>query len=701
MHARKLLSATIISCLALSACQESAPPAPEAAKTEIASAAPSKAITIDDAALPPLRGFQAADIDASVPACHDFNAHINSKWLSANAVPSDRTSWGSFEILGERSLAVQKQIAEQLAANAGRNGIEKLVGDLYASGMNEAAIEAAGVKPIQAELDQIAALSTPTSVVDFLRAQQAKGQPIMFGLGAESDFKNSDLVIAYLAPGGLGLPDKSYYAGPAHKTEREAYEKHIATTLKLAGATEVAASAQAKAVLAIETALAEKTYSRQELARDVSKYYNPITLTDAEKLAPGFDWPRYFSDAGIADPGTFSLPNPEFFKQLSGMLNSTAIPDWQAYLRFHVIDSAAPYLSKAFVDTNFAFNGTAMRGQLEQKARWKRIIDTVNRNAGEAMGQLYVQVAFPPESKAQMLVLVDSLKASLKTRLEQLAWMSPETKTKAMDKWSAFVAKIGYPDKWRSWDGLTTDADDYIGNIRATTAFNFAYEMQKVGKAKDRSEWGMTPQTVNAQYSPFQNDITFPAAILQPPFFDPKADAALNYGGIGAVIGHEMLHAYDDQGSRFDAKGSFVNWWQPSDAEGFKKRTQQLVEQFSAFQAAPGKNVNGALTLGENIADLGGLKVSYDALKSAHAAQADVKIEDMTQDQRFFASWATVWRRNFTEKELSVRLVTDSHAPANFRAIGAPQNMSAFANAFGCKAGDPMVRSGKEQIVLW
>lgn len=698
---KTLLSIALAAAIALAGCGSDTPPAQAPTPTTQAAAPAPFKLSIDESKLPALAAFSASDLSTTTAACADLNAYVNENWLSKNPVPSDRTTWGSFEMLAERSLAVQKQIAEQLAGHAERSGVSKLVGDIYASGMNEAAIEAAGLGPIQSELDQIAALDNPKAMLDFMRTQQAQGQSILFGLGGESDFKNPDLVIAYVFPGGLGLPDKSYYQGDAHKAEREAYEQHIAATLKLGGASEADALAQAKAVLAIETKLAEKSYSREELARDVSKYYNPVTVEQAQELAPGFEWARYFTDAGLANPGTVSLSNPDFFKALSEMLSSTPMADWQAYLRFHSIDGAAPFLSKAFADQNFAFYGTALRGQKEQKPRWKRVLDTVNGNVGEAMGELYVQVAFPAESKAQMQALVESLKVALKARLENLAWMSPETKEKAVEKWGSFVAKIGYPDKWQDWTGLQTTPDNYVGNVRAAIAFQFADSMSKVGKPKDRTEWGMTPQTVNAQYNPLQNDITFPAAILQAPFFDPKADAAVNYGGIGAVIGHEMLHGYDDQGSRFNAKGSFANWWQPKDSDGFKKRTQQLVEQFNAYEAAAGKNVNGLLTLGENIADLGGLTVSYDALKLAHPEDADKQIDGLSQDQRFFLNWATVWRRNYTDKELSVRLVTDSHAPARFRANGAPQNMETFANAFSCKDTDPMVRSGNRKIAIW
>ncbi|GAB2998331.1 peptidase [Arenimonas maotaiensis] len=686
----KLLTLSAAIALGLSACK----------KEEAVVAEPAK-LSIDLAKLPPLPAFAVADLDTSVSACTDLNQFVNGKWLAANPVPGDRTSWGSFEMLAERSLATQRQIVEAAAGMKDAKGTHKLIGDLWATGMDEAAIEAAGIKPIQPFLDEIAALKAPADLPAYLRKTAAEGRMSLFGLGGESDFKDSSQVIAYAAPGGLGLPDKTYYSGDAHKAEREAYQAHIAATLKLAGATDADAAKQAAAILAIETALAKVSYSNEELSRDVSKYYNPVSIDAANKITPAFEWGAYFDANGIKRPAQFSLSNPTFFKTLDGMFASVPMADWQAYLRFHTIDGLAPYLSKAFADQNFAFYGKTLRGQQEQKERWKRVLDTVNDSAGEALGQLYVEVAFPAESKAQMEKLVGNLSAALKTRLEKLEWMTPETRAKALEKWASFTPKIGYPDKWRDWAGLSTGRDSYVGNILAAAKFNHAYEMAKIGKPKDRKDWGMTPQTVNAYYNPLMNEIVFPAAILQPPFFDAKADPALNYGGIGAVIGHEMLHGYDDQGSRFDAKGSFANWWQPSDAEGFKAKTNQLVAQFDGYEALPGKKVNGNLTLGENIADLGGLTVALDALRIELADKKVAEIEGYTQEQRFFMNWATVWRRNFTEKELAVRLVTDPHAPAKFRANGTPSNMDAFAAAFQCKAGDPMVRSGAQKIAIW
>jgi len=663
--------------------------------------APSK-LTIDSASLPALPTFNISDLDPAVPVCRDLNGHVNSKWLAANPVPADRTTWGSFEMLGERSLGVQKQIVETLAVKANVTGVEKVIGDFWSTGNDEAAIEAAGLKPLQPMLDKISALVTAQDLATYIRQSHAEGRGMLFGFGGESDFKDSTQVIAYATQAGTGLPDKSYYSGAAHQAEREAYQAYVESLLTLSGVDATAAKAQAAAVMAIETKLADVSYSSEEMSRDVSKYYSPISVADADAKTPLLPWGEFFSANGLSAPAQFSLSNPKFFETLNGMLSEVAIADWQAYLRFHTIDGAAPYLSKSFAEANFGFYGKTLRGQLEQKPRWKRVLDSVNANVGEALGELYVQVAFPAESKAQMEKLVSNLSLALKGRLENLKWMGPETRVKALEKWASFTPKIGYPDTWRDWAGLNTTRESYVANIFAATKFNHAFAMSKIGKVKDKSEWGMTPQTVNAYYNPLQNEIVFPAAILQPPFFDPKADLATNYGGIGAVIGHEMLHGYDDQGSRFNAKGSFANWWQPKDSEGFKAKTKMLVEQFNEYEALAGKKVNGLLTLGENIADLGGLTVSHDALKLAQGEGfTDLMIDGFSQDQRFFINWATVWRRGYTDKEMSVRLVTDSHAPARFRANGAPSNMPGFAEAFGCKKDDPMVRSDNQRIAIW
>ncbi len=695
----KILMLSIAITFALGACKkdgDATQPAADSPKpTE------SKALTLDESKLPPVNRFTFADLDASKNACADFGGYVNGKWLAANAIPSDRTSWGAFEMLDERSAAVQRQLAEQAAANGSTTGIEKIVGDLYATGMDEAKINAQGIQPIQGHIDEIAALADGPAVADYLRKSFAKGEGFLFGFGPEADFDAPEMNMGYATQGGLGLPDKAYYVDADKKSKLDAYQTHIAKVLELSGVAAADVAAQAKNVIAFEKRLAKVSKSSEELSRDVKLYYNPVTPADADKLAPNFPWTKFFESQGIATPATFSLAMPAFHQEVSKMLGDVPVETWKSYLRFHTVDGASPYLSEAFVQEDFNFNNKAMRGQKEIKDRWKRVLDTVDEQSGEALGQMYVKVAFPAESKARMQALVKNLGEALKVRIENLAWMDAETKKKAMEKWSSFTPKIGYPDKWRDWSGLDTSRDSYIGNVLAANEFNYKWSLGKIGKPVDKTEWGMRPQTVNASYNPLANEITFPAAILQPPFFDPKADDALNYGGIGAVIGHEMIHGYDDQGSRFGPTGKFENWWSEKDASGFKRLTDQLVGQFNGYEAVPGTMVNGNLTLGENIADLGGLAVAYEAMKRATEATPDQNIDGLSRDKRFFANWATVWRRNFTPDELKIRLTTDPHAPANFRAMGAPSNLPAFATAFQCKTGDAMVRDGDKQIVIW
>ncbi len=673
---------------------------PDAAAQATPAAAPT-ALKLDESKLPPVNRFQLSDLDTSKNACVDFGDYVNSKWLSANPIPGDRTSWGAFEMLAERSLAVQRQLAEQAAADAKASGVEKLVGDFWSTGMDAEKINAQGIEPLKPMLAEIDALADGPAVAEYLRKSAAKGNGYLIGIGSMPDFKNSTINIAATGQGGLSLPDAPYYTDAKYKAIRDAYVAHIAKVLELSGVPAADAAGQAKDVLAFETRLARVSKSSEQFSRDVGLYYNMVTPAEADKLSPNFPFTKLFESQGVKVPEKFSLSVPEYHAEVSRMLADVPADQWKSYLRFHLVDESSPYLSDAFVQENFEFYGKTLSGQKELKERGKRVLGTIDGQVGEALGQLYVKVAFPAESKAKMEALIKNLSEALKARIENLAWMSAETKQKAIEKWTAFQPRVGYPDKWREWTGLATNRDSYIGNVLAAREFNYKWDLSKIGQPVDRTEWGMRPQTVNASYNPLANQLTFPAAILQPPFFDPNADDAINYGGIGAVIGHEMTHGYDDQGSRFDPKGNMVNWWTPADAEGFKSRTGKLVAQFNDYRTADGKPINGNHTLGENIADLGGLATAYDAMKKAAGDTPDPKIDGLTRDQRFFLSWATVWRRNMTPQEIDKRLATDEHALAQFRAIGAPSNLPAFAAAFQCKSGDAMVREGDKQVVIW
>ncbi|WP_058834283.1 M13 family metallopeptidase [Luteimonas abyssi] len=695
----KLLTLSLAVSLSLAACNRD--PAPATGAQGAASDPAANALSLDEASLPPVNRFQASDLDPGVAACQDFDAHANGRWLADHPIPGDRTTWGSFEMLVERSLAAQRQLAEQAAADPDASGVEKIVGDFWATGMDEAAIEAQGLTPIQSHLDAIDALADGPAVAEYLRAAASRGEGLVFGFGPNADFADSTVNIAYASQGGLGLPDKTYYFEANHADKLAAYGQHVARVLELSGVPAAEAAGQAEQVVALETRLADKSRSRVELSRDASLYYNPVSPADADALTPNFPWTAFFESQDVEVPTMFSLAMPEFHQEVSAMLADVPVETWKAYLRFHTVDDASPYLAEAFAQENYAFYGRTLRGQQDIEPRWKRTLATLNDGAGETLGQLYVGAAFSADSKARMEQLVDNLRQALRARLEGLEWMSDDTKRKAMAKWETFTPKIGYPDAWRDWSGLETGRDSYIGNVLAAREFDYRWNLSKIGETVDPNAWFMPPQTVNAYYNPQANEIVFPAAILQPPFFDPEADDAMNYGGIGAVIGHEMIHGYDDQGSRFGPTGNFENWWTEADAAGFKTLTDRLVAQFDGYEAADGEHVNGSLTLGENIADLGGLAVAFDALQQARQGQDDPMVDGLSQDQRFFLNWATVWRRNFTPEELRVRLATDPHAPARFRAIGAPSNLPAFAAAFSCQPGDAMVRDGNERIVIW
>ncbi|MDG2537289.1 M13 family metallopeptidase [Dyella jiangningensis] len=661
------------------------------------------------AAAPAPKVFDVAELGDNGQACQDFNGFVNAKWVAANPIPNDRTRWGAFDKLAEDSLNTQHEIVDAAAKdadNAKAGSIEQKIGYLYASGMDDAAIEKAGFDPIKPKLDAIAALKNSKDVAKYLVQNFADGDMQVFEFGSGADFKNAKMQIAYTQQAGLGLPTKDYYLSDKYKDIRDAYVAHVAQALQLAGVSEADAKKQADQVLAFETELAKASLAPVEM-RTPENQYHFVTVKEADKITPHFSWEDFFKAQGVTVDKGFSLSQPKFMAEFDKLLANAPVDQWQAYLRFHTIDDASPYLSKAFQDNKFDFYGKTLAGQPEQKPRWKRVLGGVNSSMGEALGQLYVAKMFTPEAKERAKVLVDNVRNALKARIENLDWMSDETKQKAIAKWNTFLPKIGYPDKWRDWSGLEVKQGDYYGNVMAAAKFNYQYDLNKIGKPTDRLEWGMTPQTVNAYYNPTDNTINFPAAILQPPFFYANGDDAINYGGIGAVIGHEASHGFDDEGSQFDGEGNNANWWTKDDRAKFDERSGKLVAQFDDYtpiKDKPDAHVNGKLTLGENIGDLGGLNSAYDALQMAlkkNPQEAGEKIDGYTQDQRFFLNWARVWRGNIREKEALLRLNTDPHAPASLRAVGAPSNMEAFATAFQCKPTDPMVRSGDKQVKIW
>jgi putative endopeptidase len=548
---------------------------------------------------------------------------------------------------------------------------------------------------LRAELDEVAALKTGADVAALVRAWHARGIDAVFELQAQEDFRHSDTSIAFAGQGGLGLPDRGDYTrgDAAAGVLRAAYRRHVARMLELAGFAD--ARAQADAVLSIETRLAQASLDPLAL-RDPENSYHPHTLAEADARTPHFSWSKLFAALGRDDVRSFSLAQPEFFTAFDSLLAELPVARWQAYLRWHLIDDAAPFLGRRFVSADFDFRGHVLLGLRSDKPRWRHAIEHIDAAAGEALGQLYVAEAMPPAARERAIALVSSLEAALRERLQRLDWMSDATRRAALEKLDALGAKIGYPDRWRDYSGLNIGRDSYYANMRAAAAFEARRHFAKFDRPIDRSEWDMTPQTVNAYNNPLRNEIVFPAAQLLPPYFDANADDATNYGAIGAVIGHELLHAFDDQGSKFDARGNLRDWWDAGDRARFDARTALLVRQFDAYAPLPGLHVNGKLTLGENIADLGGLLIASDAFEAATRTATTTPDDARALQRRFFLSYARSWREQQRPQVLRRQLLDNEHAPVRYRVNGPLSNMPAFAAAFGCKAGDPMVHRGED-----
>jgi predicted metalloendopeptidase len=643
------------------------------------------------------------NFDLTVKTEDDFYHHVNGTWLKNNPIPADRSVWASYSEIDERNQTNLRSLCERVAAKTdGATPVEKMVGDFYASGMNEAVINALGAKPLQPELDRIAAVKTPADVLQAIAHLQSLGVACGFAFGSSPDLKQSDREIARLGQGGLGLPERGYYFNDDEKsrTIRSQYVAHIANLLVLAGESRESAIVSAQAVLALETKLAVNTLARVQL-RDPYRSYHKMTVSEAAAKTPGIDFALVFAGRGAPKFDEINLAHPEFFQGFAVALNTVPVSDWQAYLRWHLVRHAAPYLSEAFVAEDFAFNGRILTGTTEQKPRWKRIVGVVDGEIGEALGQLYVADYFPPEAKVRMAKLVEDLRASLHDRINALEWMDAPTKAKAQAKLAAFGVKIGYPDQWRDYSSVKITRDDYYGNVVRADAFDVSRRLARIGQAVDRREWGMTPPTVNAYYRATNNEIVFPAGILQPPFFDFKADDAVNYGGIGAVIGHEMTHGFDDSGSKYDAHGNLNNWWTEESAKNFKARTTAIVKQFAAYEPLPGVHLNGELTQGENIADLGGVKIAYYALQKALADKPRDLINGFTPEQRFFLNYATIWRINSRPEAVRLRANTDPHSPGEFRANGPLSNLDEFAKAFNVTEGSPMRRPPEARVTIW
>jgi putative endopeptidase len=650
----------------------------------------------------PISGIDTQYIDTTVRPQDDFFVHLNGKWLKTAEIPADKSSWGSFAKLRDDTLPQLRDIIEGLQKQKGLKGDEQKIADLYASYMNEAKLDQLGTKPLAAELSRIAALKDKKGIPTLIAHLTRIGVPTPYAVRVSQDARESTRYATYLAQSGLGLPDRDYYLKKDDAKLADAlakYEQHVAKILTLAGSKDGAA--QAKNIVAFETALAEAQWTKVE-NRDPVKRYNKIELTKLTELAPGYDFKAALAASGIAAKTDYVIVmQPSYMKSFDKIVADTDLATLKAYFTWHLLRDASPYLSKPFADAHFAFYGTVLTGVTEQPPRWKRGVGVVEGAIGEGLGKLYVAEHFPADRKARMEKLVQNLLLAYKQSIDTLDWMSPETKKEAQAKLAKFTPKIGYPDKWRDYGKLKMNSADLLGNLRRASEFEYQRDLNKLGQPIDKTEWGMTPQTVNAYYRSTANEIVFPAAILQPPFFDARADDAVNYGAIGAVIGHEISHGFDDSGSQSDGDGNLRDWWTAQDRANFKAKTDALVKQYDAYSPLPGYNVNGRLTLGENIADNSGLAIAYKAYKLSLNGQPAPTIDNLTGEQRFYMGFGQVWRSKMREAQQIVQVKTDPHSPGQFRANGTVVNQPGFYEAFGVKEGDKLYVKPEQRVLIW
>jgi putative endopeptidase len=644
------------------------------------------------------------NFDISVKPAVDFYQYVNGGWMKSNPLRDEFSRYGTFDKLIEQNQHLQKSLLEELAANRKENsGIAKKIGFFYACANDEQSIETVGLSPLSEIFDRINSISSKNELIREIARLHSEGFSPLFGFTGSPDEKDSRRVIAHLYQAGLGLPDRDYYTdeGERMKNIRLEYLGYIDKLHSIAGLDSVGLSDPGGRVMLIETQLAKASMTRLE-QRDPHKTYNKFNSEELQKRCPDFDWNYYFSCLGLPEPGDINVNQPTFFSEVNSMFQNLDIKEWKLYLNWNILNSSAPYLYKALVDAHFGFYGGILSGKKELKPRWKRAIDASDEALGEAIGQIFVEKYFPPEAKKRMLKLVQNLKLALAGRIQNLVWMGPDTKERALEKLSTMKVKIGYPDKWRDFSKLEIIEDSYFKNVLLSSIFNFQYRLSKINKPVDPDEWHMSPQTVNAYYNPLDNEIVFPAGILQPPFFYKDADEAVNYGAIGVVIGHEMTHGFDDQGRKFDRNGNLTDWWTEDDSQKFNERTEVLVRQFNSFKVLDSLHADGKLTLGENIADLGGLHISFEALKMAFKGKVKpAAIDGYTPEQRFFIAYAHVWAQNIRDEEIQRRIKEDEHSLGHLRVIVPLRNVAAFQEAFGTNPGDPMYLPEDERAVIW
>jgi putative endopeptidase len=646
-------------------------------------------------------GVDTTGFDRSVRPQDDFFQFVNGGWLNRTEIAADRTSTGTFLMLRDSSQAALRAIIDSVSAVQNAPGTEgQKVGDLYRSFMDTTRIEQVGVTPLQPDLQRIAAVSSREQYPELFAQLRRIGASLPFSFGVGQDQGNSSRYVVSVGQSGLGLPDRDYYLvdNERNTTIRQAYVQYLETLLRLAGTPDAAAAAQR--VLAFETEIARIQWDRTR-NRDRNATYNPTAIADLQARTPGFRWSTFLTGAGLPSIDSVIVRQPDYFNAVDALLAATPVETVKTYLSARLLDQTAQYLSRDFREARFAFRGRVLSGQQAERPRWQLGVGVVEGTLGEAVGKLYVERHFSPESKARMEELVDNLMEAYREAIDELEWMSPATKAEAQAKLANFTVKIAYPDEWRDYSALEIQPGDLIGNLRRATAFEYTEMIGRLGKPVDRTEWGMTPQTVNAYYNPVNNEIVFPAAILQPPFFNLNADDAVNYGAIGAVIGHEISHGFDDQGRKSDGAGNLRDWWTADDAAAFEQRANMLVEQYAAFEPIPGARVNGRLTLGENIGDVSGVAIAYRAYKKSLEGREAPVIGGYTGDQRFFLGFAQVWRSKAREEALRQQLLTDPHSPGMYRTNGVLANLPAFYEAFNVRPGDRMYLPPERRVKIW